>query len=91
MAPREPGPGPDPDAVAAALARLFEVVDAFRRCAEKAVATAADPRALPMVITETRHHATFALAAVGATFKAALKIARPDDPHASPRRARTAG
>jgi|GEM_PF-2502442 len=81
MPARDPGPPPDPAAVAAARARLEEVVEVFRRAAERAVATAADPRALPMGITETRHHATFALAAVGAAFKAALKAARPDDPH----------
>lgn len=65
---------------AAALARLDEVLAAFRRAAGRAVEAAADPRALPMVVTESRHQATFALAAVGATLKAALKAARPDDP-----------
>lgn len=71
---------PDPAAVAAARARLDEVVAVFRRCAETAITTAADPKAYPMARTESRHQATFALAAVGAAFKAALKAARPDDP-----------
>jgi hypothetical protein len=75
-------PGPDADAVAAALARLDEVVEAFRRAAAKAVATAADPKASATAVTESRHLATFGLAAVGAAFKGALKTARPDDANA---------
>jgi hypothetical protein len=69
-----------PDELAAAMRRLDETVELFRRAAAKAVATAATPTSYPMVVTETRHQATFALAAVGAAFKAALKAARPDDP-----------
>lgn len=79
--PADQGPS-DPrssDPVAAALARLDEVVAAFRRVAAQAVATAADPRASATAVKEARHLATFGLAAVGAAFKGALKAARPDD------------
>ena len=81
QAPSDQGPtnqGP-PDPVAAALARLDEVVAAFRRVAAQAVATAANPRASATAVKEARHLATFGLAAVGAAFKGALKAARPDD------------
>lgn len=71
---------PAPDPVADAMARLDEVLGAFRRAAERAVATAADPRASTTAVTESRHLATFGLAAVGAAFKGALKAVRPDDP-----------
>ncbi|MFO0933799.1 MAG: hypothetical protein U1E39_14000 [Planctomycetota bacterium] len=77
--PADPGPS---DPVAAALARLDEVVAAFRRVAAQAVATAADPRASATAVKEARHLATFGLAAVGAAFKGARKAARPDDPEA---------
>lgn len=74
--PTDQGPT---DPVAAALARLDEVVAAFRRVAAQAVATAANPRASATAVKEARHLATFGLAAVGAAFKGALKAARPDD------------
>lgn len=76
QAPSDQGPT---DPVAAALARLDEVVAAFRRVAAQAVATAANPRASATAVKEARHLATFGLAAVGAAFKGALKAARPDD------------
>lgn len=79
--PRAAGDGPGPD-LPAAKAALEAAVEAFRRAAARAVAAAADARALPMAVTEARHHATFALAAVGAAFKQALRAARPDDPSA---------
>ena len=60
--------------------RLDEVVAAFRRAAGKAIDAAADPRTPASVVAETRHQATFGLAAVGAALKLALKAARPDDP-----------
>jgi phage tail protein X len=63
----------------AARKRLDEVVELFRRAAGKAIDAAANPKSLPMAVTESRHQATFGLAAVGAAFKAALKLARPDD------------
>ena len=66
--------------VAAARERLEQTIEVFRRAAARAIDVAADRRSYPMVVTETRHQATFALAAVGAALKAALKAGRPDDP-----------
>jgi hypothetical protein len=70
-----------PAEIEAASKRIDDATEAFRRAAKKAVAAAADPKAYPMTVTEARHQATFALAAVGAAFKAALRLARPDDPN----------
>ncbi len=61
-------------------ALLDETVEAFRRAAARALDTAASGTRDVMLRTETRHQATFALAAVGAAFKQALKAATPDDP-----------
>ena len=62
--------------------RLDASVEAFRRVASKAIDTAAKPRASRSEVDEARIQATYALAAVGAAFKAALAAARPgaDDP-----------
>jgi hypothetical protein len=68
------------DEVLAATKRLDDAVEVFRRVGRRAIETAADPKAYPMAVTEARHQATFALAAIGAAFKAALRLARPDDP-----------
>lgn len=63
-----------------AKAHLDGAVETFRRLAKKAVDTAADPKSDVMSVTQARLEGTFALAAVGQAFKAALKLARPDDP-----------
>ena len=68
------------DELAAARERLDHAVELFRRSAARAIDVAADPKAYPMVVTESRHQATFSLAAVGAALKAALRTARPNDP-----------
>lgn len=61
-------------------ARLDEAVEAFRRAAARAIDVAASGSRDVMLRTEARHQATFALAAVGASFKLVLKAATPDDP-----------
>lgn len=60
-----------------ARARLAEAVAAFSRAAERAVRTAADPKASRTAVDDARLQATFALAAIGAAMKAALAAARP--------------
>lgn len=52
-------------------------VEAYRRIAARAVDVAANPRASAAEVDDARHQATFALAAVGAALKAALRLARP--------------
>ena len=53
---------------------------AFRRAAGRTIDVAASGARDVMLRTEARHQATYALAAVGAAFKQALKAATPDDP-----------
>ena len=62
--------------------RLEAAVEAFRRVASKAIDTAADPKASRSQVDDARIQGTFALASIGATFKAALATARPgaEDP-----------
>lgn len=69
-----------PTDLARMRALLDETLEAFRRAATRAIDTAASGTRDVMLRTETRHQATFALAAVGAAFKQALKAATPDDP-----------
>jgi hypothetical protein len=59
--------------------RIGDAVDSFRKAAQAAVDVAADPKASDAAAAEARMKATFALAAVGLAFKAALREARPAD------------
>ena len=52
-------------------------MEAFRRVAARAIEVAADARAPTHRVDDSRHQATFALAAAGAMLKTALKAARP--------------
>ncbi|HVG95105.1 MAG TPA: hypothetical protein VND21_11710 [Planctomycetota bacterium] len=69
--------GSPPPTLAEACRNLEAALEAFRRLAARAIEAAADPRAGIQRVDEARHQATFALAAVGATLKTALKAARP--------------
>jgi len=64
----------------AARKRLDEVIERFHAVAKKAIDAAADPRLSRTAVIEAHHAATFGLAAVGAAFKAAVRLARPDEP-----------
>ena len=66
--------------------RLEAAVEAFRRVASKAVDVAAKPKASRSEVDDARIQATYALAAVGAAFKAALAAARPEAQNPSPPR-----
>ncbi len=57
--------------------RIDDALAAFRRAADAAIALAAKPRLDVVSLAQARTQATFALAAVGASFKAALEAARP--------------
>jgi hypothetical protein len=65
-----------------ARTRLEAAVEAFRRVASKAIDTAAKSKVSRTEIDEARIQATYALASIGAMFKAALAAARPgaEDP-----------
>jgi hypothetical protein len=69
--------GSPPPTLEEARRGLEAAVEAFRRLAARAIEAAADPRAPASRVDDARHQATFALAAVGATLKTALKAARP--------------
>ena len=57
--------------------RIDEALVAFRKAADDAIALAGRPRLDVVSLAQARTRATFALAAVGASFKAALEAARP--------------
>jgi hypothetical protein len=65
------------DAFAEARKRLKEAVHVFEKVAARALDAAADPKVPGPAVADARTQTTFALAAVGAAFKAALKAARP--------------
>ncbi len=65
------------DPVEDARKRLRDTAQAFLAVADRAIAIAADRKSRPMEVSDARTQGTFALAAVGAAFKAALKAARP--------------
>ena len=64
-------------ALDAAERRIDEALAAFRRAASAAIELAKKPRLDVVSLAQARTQATFALAAVGASFKAALEAARP--------------
>lgn len=57
--------------------RIDDALAAFRRSADVAIELAGKPRLDVVALAQARMQATFALAAVGASFKAALEAARP--------------
>ena len=57
--------------------RIDEALAAFRKAADRAIELAKRPRLDVVSLAQARTQATFALAAVGASFKAALEAARP--------------
>jgi hypothetical protein len=63
---------------------MKEALRLYERLAARAVETAADPRASRTAVDDARHQATFALAAVGAALKAALRAARSGDAEDAP-------
>jgi hypothetical protein len=70
------------DPLSDARTRLDAAVEAFRRVASKAIDTAARPKASRSEVDDARIQGTYALASVGAAYKAALAAARPgaEDP-----------
>ncbi len=61
----------------AARARLRAALTLFEAVALAAIDAAADPKSSKTRVADARTQGTFALAAVGAAFKGALKAARP--------------
>ena len=57
--------------------RIDDALAAFRKAADRAIELAGKPRLDVVSLAQARTQATFALAAVGASFKAALEAARP--------------
>jgi hypothetical protein len=62
-----------------ARARMTEALRRFETSAARAVAVAGDPKATRTAVDDARYQATFALAAIGAAFKAMLRAVRPDE------------
>lgn len=60
-----------------ARARIDAAIAAFSRAAQAAIDVASKPRLDVVSLANARTQATFALAAIGASFKAALEAARP--------------
>ena len=57
--------------------RIDVAIAAFRKAADAAIDLASKPRLDVVALAGARTQATFALAAMGASFKAALEAARP--------------
>ncbi len=62
-----------------ARARLREALARFEAVALAAIDAAADPKSSRARVADARTQGTFALAAVGAAYKGALKAARPSE------------
>lgn len=60
-----------------ARARIDAAIGAFRKAADVAIEVASKSRLDVVSLAGARTQATFALAAIGASFKAALEAARP--------------